>query len=140
MPGAAGGGGGGSGGDSGQLSTSHGSGSALEMDPMRREANKVRSQLMAETGALAGKKDRTSPYGTPKGLASPLVQDAASLRALHLMPGQTVVDPQVQKDFQKWKQLQAAAQGGSAGGASSKSSINDFKKFSAGLPGTPRPP
>lgn len=37
-------------------------------------AAQVRSQLMAETGMLAGNKDRTSPYGTPKNLTSPLVQ------------------------------------------------------------------
>lgn len=84
----------------------------IDIDPLRREANKVRSQLMAETGTVIAKRDRSSPFGTPKGLKdSPLVHDPESMRALHLMPGKTAVPPDVDKDFKAWKQQQQQQQG-----------------------------
>lgn len=100
--------------------------SPLDIDPMRREANKVRSQLLADTGAVATKRDRASPYGTPKGLKdSPLIHDPDSMRALHLIPGKTNVPPEVDKDFKAWKQQQQQGQD------RKPQLLDDFKKFSS---------
>eukprot|EP00879_Flechtneria_rotunda_P008966 GHRR01009388.1.p1 GENE.GHRR01009388.1~~GHRR01009388.1.p1 ORF type:complete len:818 (+),score=319.97 GHRR01009388.1:195-2456(+) len=84
------------------------SGSApRDIDP-RREANKVRLSL---TGASLNK-NRSSPYGTPKGLKSPLlsplISDPLKVAALNLEPGVTKVDDDTRKEFLKYKaQLQA---------------------------------
>ena len=57
---------------------------------------------MAETGAGATSRDRTSPYGTAKGLSdSPLVHDPHTVRALHLIP--PTPDQRVGKEYYEWK-------------------------------------
>jgi hypothetical protein len=73
----------------------------IEIDP-RRETNKIRSSL---TGV---RKDWSSPYGTPKGLKSPLhsplISDPHNVAALNLEPGVTKVDDETRKAFYKFKQ------------------------------------
>ena len=53
----------------------------------------VRQQLTG--GSVPGSKDRSSPYGTPKALrspmASPLISDPKAMAALDLNPGTTRV-------------------------------------------------
>ncbi|KAK9825893.1 hypothetical protein WJX81_002516 [Elliptochloris bilobata] len=86
----------------------------MEVDAAaRREHKKVRAQL-----AGAKPKDRSSPYGTPKGLrsplASPLVTDPQQMDALNLQLGVPRVDSFVRKDFEAWKAQKAAEGGGPA--------------------------
>ncbi|KAL6780308.1 hypothetical protein ACKKBF_B13635 [Auxenochlorella protothecoides x Auxenochlorella symbiontica] len=87
----------------------------------RRETNKLRAQMME------GKK--TSPYGTPKSLksplASPLINDAAKLEALNLNPGTTVVDEEVRRDFQQFKAAQSQQV--------KRPDLHEFKAFSQTL-------
>eukprot|EP00878_Enallax_costatus_P018421 GHUV01019393.1.p1 GENE.GHUV01019393.1~~GHUV01019393.1.p1 ORF type:complete len:108 (+),score=13.84 GHUV01019393.1:334-657(+) len=67
-----------------------GSAPSGEIDP-RKEVNKMRMSLTG--GSLT--KNRTSPFGTPKGmkspLLSPLINDPQKLAALNLEPGVTKV-------------------------------------------------
>jgi len=118
----------------------------IDIDPqgLRREANKVRTQLAQEIGAAVPKKDRSSPYGTPKGtkspLQSPLIGDPEAMRALNLIPGTTPIDEETRKEFLRFKAQQGAAQQAGAQASALTSSldkkaplIDDFKKFSTSL-------
>lgn len=78
----------------------------IDMMDSRKEHNKIRLQM---TGAK--KLDRSSPYGTPKGLrsplSSPLVGNASNMEALDLNPGVMRVDDKLRKEFEEFKAKEA---------------------------------
>ncbi|KAK9811701.1 hypothetical protein WJX72_008616 [[Myrmecia] bisecta] len=94
---------------------------------VRREHNKLREHL---TGT---KKDRSSPYGTPKGLksplASPLVGNPAKLEALDLNPGTARYDDQTRKAFSEFK----ASQVRSKAEAAKQARSSELRNFSQEL-------
>ncbi|KXZ55151.1 hypothetical protein GPECTOR_3g30 [Gonium pectorale] len=97
----------------------------------RKEVNKVRSSL-----TVGPKKDRSSPFGTPKlGMsrspvfASPLVADPVSFSALDLDPGapQVKLDPEAQAEFLRFKEEMNKKRSGQMG---AEAALADLKKAS----------
>ncbi|GIL60624.1 hypothetical protein Vafri_15158 [Volvox africanus] len=98
----------------------------IDIDP-RREVNKVRSSLTTWP-----KKDRSSPYGTPRVgasrspvFASPLLTDPMSFSALNLDPGLVRLDPESQAEFMRFKEEQNKKRMGQMG---AEVTLADFRK------------
>ncbi|GIL92012.1 hypothetical protein Vretimale_18512 [Volvox reticuliferus] len=108
-------------------SSTAGATAPIDIDP-RKEVNKVRSSL-----STFPKKDRSSPYGTPRPgmsrspvLASPLVADPVSLVALDLyVPQQVRLDPEAQAEFLRFKEEQNKKRLGQMG---AEATLADLKK------------
>ncbi|GFR48121.1 hypothetical protein Agub_g9948 [Astrephomene gubernaculifera] len=113
----------------------------IDIDP-RREVNKVRSSL-----TVGPKKDRSSPYGTPKlgGMSrspvyvSPLVADPMSFSALDLDPGapQVRLDPEAQAEFLRFKEEMNKKRSGQMG---AEAALADLKKASSSFKDRSGPP
>ncbi|EFJ50477.1 hypothetical protein VOLCADRAFT_120645 [Volvox carteri f. nagariensis] len=113
-------------------SSTAGATAPIDIDP-RKEVNKVRSSLTTWP-----KKDRSSPYGTPRlGMsrspvfASPLVGDPVSFSALDLDPGapqQVRLDPEAQAEFLRFKEEQNKKRLGQMGADLKKAASSSFKE------------
>lgn len=103
---------------------------AIDIDP-RKEHNKLRMQLAGSKVGSLKEMGKTSPYGTPKGmrspLASPLVGNASQVEALNLDPGHARVDADTRQEFIDFKQQQLAAVQAHKE-AMKKNMIDKFKK------------